>query len=347
MDDPGTEVTTPSLYSFSFSAMNTTVSCTFLCENEEHAADLERLTQQWFGHIENRFSRFLPESELSHLNLLAGERCMVSATMLELLTLADTYRQLTDGTFNPFILDSLLKCGYNESFERIIRSQANDDRMNPGGPAHHDDPASTHAHPSGQVILIDAAMKAVRLPLGSKIDLGGLVKGWAVGRLAAFFRTKYSVQKGLINAGGDIALWGAQAEPWRISIDYPWQSSESAGCLLLRDGAVASSGTLGRRWLSNKQAMHHLINPFTMRPSSSDVLQCSVIGDDTAACDVWAKTICILGSAEGLALFSRKTNNCEALLVMNDGTTLLYSDQQQSSKERWRDVHIDRIHETN
>ncbi len=346
MDDPSTEVTNPSLYSFSFGAMNTQVSCTFLCENEEHAADLERLTQQWFGHIENRFSRFLPESELSHLNLLAGERCMVSATMLELLTLADAYRQLTDGIFNPFILDILLKCGYNESFERIIRNQANDDRMNPDEPA-RDEPASMHAHPSDQVILIDAEMKAVRLPPGSKIDLGGLVKGWAVGRLAAFFRNKYSVRQGLINAGGDIALWGTQAEPWRIAIDYPWASSESAGCLLLREGAVASSGTLGRRWQSNKQAMHHLINPFTMRPSSSNVLQCTVIGDDTAACDVWAKTICILGSAEGLDLFSRKTKNCEALLVMTDGTTMLYSDQQQSSKERWRDVHIDRIYETN
>ena len=135
MDHPSTEVTNPPLYCFSFGAMNTQVSCTFLCENEEHAADLERLTQQWFGHIENRFSRFLPESELSHLNLLAGERCMVSATMLELLTLADAYRQLTDGIFNPFILDTLLKCGYNESFERIIHNRENDDRINPGEPA--------------------------------------------------------------------------------------------------------------------------------------------------------------------------------------------------------------------
>ena len=95
-------------------------------------------------------------SELSHLNLLAGERCMVSATMLELLTLADAYRQLTDGIFNPFILDTLLKCGYNESFERIIHKHENDDRMSPGEPA-RDELAS-------RAVLIPATKSSLLMP---------------------------------------------------------------------------------------------------------------------------------------------------------------------------------------
>lgn len=342
MERPSTDAANPSLFTFSFGAMNTTVSCTFLCENGEDAAELERLTRQWFSHIENRFSRFLPESELSHLNLLAGERCMVSATMLELLTLAGTYRQVTDGIFNPFILDALLGCGYNESFELIGSRTKHEVTNQPAATGS----ASALSHPSDQVITIDAAMKSVRLPLGSKIDLGGIVKGWAVGRLAGFFRNKYSVKQGLINAGGDITLWGAQAEPWKIAIDYPWDGGESAGYLLLREGAAASSGTLGRSWQSNQGTMHHLINPNTMRPCSSDVLQCTVSGDDTAACEVWAKTICILGSAEGLDLLSRKTKNYEALAVMNDGTTMLYGDQH-SRHERWLHVPVDCMYKPN
>ena len=61
-------------------------------------------------------------------------------------------------------------------------------------------------------------MKAIRLPPCSKIDLGGLAKGWAVGRLAAFFRNKYSVQQGFINAGGDIALWAIRLNPGKFPL---------------------------------------------------------------------------------------------------------------------------------
>ncbi|MFC5652249.1 FAD:protein FMN transferase [Paenibacillus solisilvae] len=341
--------------------MNTTVSCTLLCTNEEHAAGLEKLTRQWFSHMERRFSRFLPDSELTHLNLMTGELCMVSATMLEVLTLADAFRRLTDGVFNPFILHTLLEYGYNESFEHI-RSRTSEVIEQPDAHIGADSSVIPHAanksaalragvdsiHPQlgDQAIIIDAAMQSVRLPPGSSIDLGGIVKGWAVRRLAALLRSRHGVKQGFINAGGDLALWGAQAEPWKIAVDYPWPSSEAAGHLILQEGAVATSGTLGRRWQSYQGTAHHLINPFTKRPSSSDVLQCTVTGDDTAACDIWAKTICILGSAEGLALMQRKTADCGALLILKDGTTLLYNHPHscRERREQWRHTSSDRMY---
>ncbi|BBH23724.1 hypothetical protein Back11_50690 [Paenibacillus baekrokdamisoli] len=327
------------LHRFSFGAMNTTVTCTLQCEDEENAAELERLTHHWFSHVEKRFSRFLPDSELCHLNVLAGERCMISSTMLEVLLLAQTYMQLTEGIFNPFVLDSLLQCGYDDSFERIqnrvipTRTQA----FHTGAPLNN------------LSLQIDRTMKSVKIPTHSSIDLGGIVKSWAVERIANFLRNQYQVKQGLINAGGDLTVWGrpTQANPsstWQVAIDDPLRECRTAGILVLTEGAAASSGSRRRRWQSANGAMHHLIHPFTLRPSDSDVVQCTVAGEHAVDCEIWAKTICILGSVQGLALLAKKSDKAEALLFMKDGTIEFYG-SKAAIGERWQQVQINRIHE--
>lgn len=62
---------------------------------------VERISLDWLHSAEARFSRHNPDSELSLLNSLAGERCLVSDVMLEVLSLAEAYRQATQGAYNP------------------------------------------------------------------------------------------------------------------------------------------------------------------------------------------------------------------------------------------------------
>jgi thiamine biosynthesis lipoprotein len=323
------DISSPSLYTYRFRAMNTEVEVT-LFGGKEDTAKLAELARSWFRSTEERFSRFRPDSELSHLNRLAGECCLVSNPMLEVLLLARSYADLTGGIFNPLILPALKGAGYDESFEKIGEQPLRQAKLPGNGPF------------AREGLSVDPVMKSLRLPPCAGMDLGGIVKSWAVKRLAAWFRSRWRVTRGCINAGGDLAVWGGadSADAWRIGIEHPWREQEETGLLLLAEGAAATSSKLGRRWNTNRGPMHHLIDPRTNLPSTGSVVQCTVAGPDAVECEIWAKVLCILELEEGYALFTRKTVGCEALVFTGDSRACFYG-PRESLGRRWRGIRPD------
>jgi thiamine biosynthesis lipoprotein len=187
---------------------------------------------------------------------------------------------------------------------------------------------------------IDPGMKAVLLAPQVQLDLGGIVKGWAVRRLAEWMKREGKIARGLVNAGGDLMAWGrhdGQPQPWGIAIENPWRPDEDIGLLQLACGAAATSSRLGRAWQTDQGRMHHLIDPRTMRPSRSDTVQCTVTGPDPIVCDVWAKTICILGSEEGAALLKRQAPAYEAAIFTED-ERVLFCGSRESLGTTWIDL---------
>ncbi|KIL42248.1 hypothetical protein SD70_01535 [Gordoniibacillus kamchatkensis] len=323
------------LHSRSFRAMNTSIEVIFEA-GEDEAAGTANWAADWFRRTEERFSRFLPESELSRLNRLAGERCLVSDAMLEVLLLADAYRTATGGIFSPFLLARLEQLGYGESFDRIRgRETFQCEQLTPAA--------------EGQLELdIQPFMKSVVLPAGAKLDLGGIVKSWSVRRLAGYMRTRLGISRGLINAGGDLTVWGGadtRRRPWLIGIEHPLEPQQDCGALALADGAAATSSTLGRAWPTDRGPMHHLLDPRTGMPSRSGIVQCTVSGPDAVACEIWAKTLCISGAQEGLALMKQQTgpgNPYEALLFAGDGR-IIFAGKPSSLESRWLGVPVTSI----
>ncbi|QHW32428.1 FAD:protein FMN transferase [Paenibacillus rhizovicinus] len=381
------------LTTFAFRAMNTAVSCTLSCEHKEQAEQWKQTVMSWFRYIENRFSRFRPGSELVQLNKTTGTDCLVSSAMLEVLQLTELYRKQTEGTFSPFILDALQRCGYDRSFEQLTAASGAAAALSP---AAHFASADSAIDIDAPAIQINSYMQSVKLPSGAAIDLGGIVKGWAVRRLADWLRRKHGVARGILNAGGDLAVWGggplgsnespvssgteeitdigtrataetsacnapaayaaspipaARTKPdnsmndssplWRIAIEHPWQDEGTIGLLLLGDGASATSSTLGRRWEQGGEMMHHLIDPVTLRPAASDLVQCTTSGSDPVACEIWAKTLCILGSEAGLGLLARAKPPVEALLFSR-GRDIIYYGDQASLGAKWVGVPVTR-----
>jgi thiamine biosynthesis lipoprotein len=325
------------LHHIRFRAMNTQIQAILADSRKEDAQSLDVLVRNWFGRQEERFSRFLPDSELTHLNNLAGEICLVSGDMLEVVMLSETYRQETGGLFNPLVMNALQEAGYDATFDDVkwredFRSEAQPPR---------------HPSRSLQPIAADPVMKSIKLPVRTAMDLGGIVKGWTVGRLSAYLQTKLGLSRGLVNAGGDLAVWGGaseQGEPWIIGIESPWAPEADAGFIALSDGSAATSSTLGRRWQTSVGTAHHLIDPRTMRPGGSDVVQCTVAGPDTVRCEIWAKALCIAGSEEGAARFARLSPwGYEAMLFTEEGSTVFVG-SEASVGRRWLNITPDRIY---
>ena len=256
----------------------------------------------WFEAWEQALSRFRADSELSQLNRRSGQWVRVSATLWDVTHLALVAAHWTDGLFSPTILDALEAAGYDRTFAEI----GVDDR-------------SVVAQPDGQwrSIQRQSLKRSIYLPLQARLDLSGIVKGWAADRAAK----KLGVSgPALIDAGGDIAVSGPRADgsPWSIGILNPFQADQPFETLKIAQGGVATSGRDYRRWLRAGKWQHHLIDPHTGLPAQTDVLSVTVIAPTTFEAEIAAKVIAISGSEQGLAWLEEQPGYA-AVIVQEDG----------------------------
>ena len=114
---------------------------------------------------------------------------------------------------------------------------------------------------------------------GMELDFGGVVKEYAVDR-AATLCWEAGVRHGVINLGGDIKVIGPRADgsPWHVGIRHPRNKGALLQTILLREGALASSGDYERCIIVDGVRYGHVINPKTGWPVRH-LAAVSVIGD--------------------------------------------------------------------
>jgi thiamine biosynthesis lipoprotein len=211
---------------------------------------------RWLAAYEDRYSRFRVLSELSRLNAASGRPVRVSPGLLRLIELSLELARRSGGLFDPTVLRDLEAAGYDRSFEALPTRQATG-----RGP---------RAQAGWRDVAVDQGRRLVTLPEGGGIDLGGIGKGWAVDRLAAILGRPC-----LVNGGGDVFASGQPPrEPcWRVGIAAPFEPDRDLAVLRVTDRGIATSSTVKRRWQAGDVTLHHLIDPRTGRPSSSDAVQ--------------------------------------------------------------------------
>jgi len=126
-----------------------------------------------------------------------------------------------------------------------------------------------------------------RLPGLAPFDPSGFVKGWAVERAAERFAAA-GVSRFCINAGGDVVVRSPiDAEPWRIGIQHPWERGKVAEVVVVKCGAVATSGCTERG--------DHVIDPRTGRPARG-LISATVVAADLGIADALATAAVAYGS---------------------------------------------------
>src|SRR5450432_140471 len=79
---------------------------------------------------------------------------------------------------------------------------------------------------------------------GMRIGFGGIGKGYAADR-AKMIMKEMGMESGIINASGDLAVWGTQpgGEAWTIGIVNPNMAGEAFSYFKMKNMAVATSGS--------------------------------------------------------------------------------------------------------
>lgn len=275
-----------------FNAMGST--CELMVLGAGQAA-LERCEERVRAE-EARFTRFVRDSELAHLNAGDGRYLPVSPEMFAMLEAAMWAYEESGGLVNAAILPALAAAGYDRPFRQGLTQPA---YLEP-----------TQVPPLPQVLILDAATRSVALAPGAALDLGGIVKG----ALADILIDELG-DEAVCNLGGDVRVRGKgpEGDGWHIGL-----CDRSA--VALTDGAVCTSGTTVRRW---GQSMHHLIDPKTGMPVKTDLSEVSVVTDSALRGEVYAKCAILLGASAGLAFLESRGVHYAAVPAIHSGDGLL------------------------
>jgi thiamine biosynthesis lipoprotein len=206
-------------------------------------ADVERL--------EERYSRYRDTSFLSEINRVAanGGCIAVDDETASLLDYAATCYAQSGGLFD--ITSGILRSGWSFA----------------GGPLPDRNAIAELLQRVGWDKVTWTRPEISFRVSGMEIDFGGVVKEYAVDRAAGVLRAA-GVNNAVVNLGGDVRVVGPRVgnEPWRVGIRHPRDRDGVLASLLMREGALASSGDYERCIVVDGVRYGHILNPKTGWP---------------------------------------------------------------------------------
>jgi FAD:protein FMN transferase len=221
-----------------------------------------RAVERLFSEQDRRFSRFLPDSELSRVNRCSGRATTLSASFAEMLSVALWAAEQTDGLVDPTLGQAIVAAGYDRDFAQL-----------------HDQPLPAAAAIPGRWRDLHHHGLLLLAPDGVLLDLNGVVKSHTVDAALELLSGD-----GWVSAGGDVAARGG------VDVALP-----GGGAVRLERGSLATSGRGRRSWRRAGVTQHHLIDPATGAPSQSCWQEVTVSGARCLDADLAAKAAFLLG----------------------------------------------------
>ena len=155
-------------------------------------------------------------------------------------------------------------------------------------------------------VILDRANRTVVLKeKGMRIGFGGIGKGYAAG-CAKEIMMEAGVTSGIVNAGGDLTVWGKQPSgaAWIIGIADPDKKDLSIASLTLDHASVATSGNYEKYVTIKGKKYSHTIDPKTGYPVHS-IKSVTVICTRAEIADALTKPIVVMGTKAGLNLINQ------------------------------------------
>ena len=273
------------LYRYSFAAMGSPCEIQLYAPQQSAKAIAQKLMAD-IARLEQRYSRYRPDSYLSHINhhAAAGTTLTVDPETAHLLDYATTCYQQSDGLFD-ISAGGLRKAWHFSSGQTELPDAALISQL--------------LATVGWDKVIWQAPQLRFSQP-GMALDFGGIVKEYAADRTAAL-ASQLGIRHGVVNLGGDIKVIGAHPDgsPWRIGIQAPDNPHAIIGAVELSAGGMASSGDYQRCITVDGKRFGHILNPKTGWPVQT-FAAVSVISDFCVLAGS-ASTITMLKEAEGVS----------------------------------------------
>lgn len=164
----------------------------------------------------------------------------------------------------------------------------------------------------------------------TKIDLGGIAKGYIADRLKDFLK-KYGVRHGIINLGGNVLCIGSRpnGDAFRIGIQRPFGNyCDRQLRLAIRDMSVVTSGVYERNFTLDGKNYHHLMDPTSGRPFETDLTSVTILTKKSVDGDGLSTVCFALGARRGVELLNSLPDAC-GIFIHSNGLVICSTGAEQ------------------
>lgn len=232
-------------------------------------------------------------SDVARINCAKkNEKVNVAPTLIAILNIAQEVKLASGGAFDISVAPASMLWKFDED--------------KPRPPTENDVKAALLSVKNGGIVADTDGMTVTKLSDDTKIDLGGVAKGYA-GDAAVRILQDCGVEAAIVDLGGNITCFGKNPNSkdgkWRIGLQVPFKpTGEYGDTVEIFEGAVVTSGTYQRYFEYDGEIYHHIINPQTGYPAVQDFDSVTVVAEDSATADCLATAIYVLGRDNGEVL---------------------------------------------
>lgn len=249
------------MHSLDYSGLGTV--WTILIDSKKIPHHLKQTLADQISDFESKYSRFLPDSEITKLNQQTGS-VVISTDLHNMINLGLELHSLTDGYFDLNIATLISGLGYDSNYTFRENKQLLDQQR------------GSYRLEKNRLVQQGSVF----------IDLGALGKGYLIDRIADTIKSSH-LEHFLIDGGGD--LYGTHKSdhsPWKVAIEHPTDNKSATGVISLLNQGLATSSSQKRRF----NGSHHLIDP-KKQTSTDELLSVTTIATSAFVADATATAI--------------------------------------------------------
>ncbi|MFQ5862085.1 MAG: FAD:protein FMN transferase [Candidatus Brocadiales bacterium] len=276
--------------------------------NKESAAQAVNEAFEEMDRLDGLMSNYKPTSELSRINREAPQTpTSCDPELLRVIEESLGYSTLTKGAFDITVEPLVSKWGFYDGKVRVPDAKEVESIL----------PAVSYENINIQGYG-DSKLISFRHP-GTRIDLGGIGKGYAVDRAVEVLK-RWGITSALVNLGGNIYALGHPpgARAWKVGVQHPRQKNVLLGYLHLENIGIATSGDYERFFTVDGKRYSHIIDPRTGMPAQG-VVSVTVVASSATEADALSTGAFILGLEQGVELLENRDGVGGIITYEDDG----------------------------
>jgi len=313
-----------SLFYFSDFVMGVKVEMTLRSSDVTLASEAAEDAFREMKRLDSKLSNWKEDSEISKINKASPtEWIPVSDDMFEVLSEALKLSESTNGAFDITVGKLLSLWNFYSGEPSLPPEEKQKEAMQYVG---------------YKLVELDREKKMLRFrKSGVEIDLGGIGKGYILGRGYEVLREK-GISAGLINGAGDVYVWGKKPDKslWNIAVHDPINPNVPLAILPVTDAAIFTSGDYERKFEKEGKVFHHIFDPRT-GTSATGCHGVTIIAENIEGSNGLSSSVFILGPKQGKAFIDKLTDT-EAIIFSSDGKVIL----SENFRKKFPDIRFSR-----
>lgn len=283
-----TSAADPRGVAFRTQTMGTWATLTIVTADSASVADLAYRSLLVLHYVDSLMSNWTQTSEVARINRMAAkEVVVVHPEVATVVALAERVTRESDGAMDITVEPLVRLWGFLGGPRRVpTRAEV----------------TKALASVGSDKVRFNFEKKTIRfIDPNTKIDLGGIAKGYGVDRVADGLR-RAGTKAALIDLSGNmVALGDAPGKTgWTVGIRDPSGRLPYLGTIRLHDEAISTSGNYEQFVDVDGRRYGHIIDPRTGWPAEG-LASVTVVSARAELCDAWDTGLFVLGSEKARA----------------------------------------------